>query len=78
MEFGSAHKGYFSILEAVAQEKTVQHEIVTHTGLNKDTIGKYLYELVHVYGILKRDYPVTAKKKSPRQSRYISLSAGKF
>ena len=71
MEFGSAHKGYFSILEAVAQGKTVQHEIVTHTGLNKDTVGKYLYELVHAYGILKRNYPVTAKKKSPRQSRYM-------
>jgi AAA+ ATPase superfamily predicted ATPase len=30
-----------------------------------------LYEMVHAYGILKRNYPVTVKKKSPRQLRYI-------
>jgi hypothetical protein len=64
MEFGSEHKGYFSILEAIASGKATQKEIVDHTGLNKDTVGKYLYELTNIYGIIKRDYPLLGKEIS--------------
>ncbi len=71
LEFGSEHKGYFSIIEAIAGGRAVQKEIVDYTGLRKDTVGKYLHELVNVYGVIKRDYPVTERRTSSRVSRYF-------
>ena len=72
MEFGSEHKGYFSILQAVASGRATQKEIVDHTGLKKDTVGKYLHELINAYGIIKREYPLPGKKRS-RLSRYFLM-----
>jgi len=70
LEFGSEHKGYFSILEAISRGKNIQNEIVHATGLNKDTVAKYIHELLNYYEIIKKEYPVT-EKPSPKLSRYF-------
>ncbi len=68
-EFGSEHKGYFSILEAISLGKVLPKEISDYTNLEKDTVAKYLHELYYEYEIVKKEFPVTEEKA--RDTRYF-------
>jgi AAA+ ATPase superfamily predicted ATPase len=69
LEFGSEQKGYFSILEALAEGKTAPKLISDRTGMPPDTVHKYLHELTEVYGILGREHPA-GEKGSRKDVRY--------
>ncbi len=68
-EFGSEHKGYFSILEAIANGCNTPDKIKQNTGIPSNTISKYITELRDYYEIINRIIPVT-KKQTTKQSRY--------
>ncbi|WP_129582721.1 ATP-binding protein, partial [Methanolobus psychrotolerans] len=69
LEFGSEHKGYFSILEAIASGKAVPAHIADYTAMPQGTVAKYLNELVHKYEIVKKGEPVISG--GSRNSRYF-------
>jgi len=69
LEFGSEHKGYFSILEAIASGKVVPSHIADYTALPHGTVSKYLNELVYKYEIIKKEEPVI--RRGSRNSRYF-------
>ncbi len=69
LEFGSEHRGYFSILEAISLGKVLPREIADYTHLEKDTVAKYLHELHYEYEIIKKEIPVTEDKT--RDVRYF-------
>ncbi|MDW7732844.1 MAG: ATP-binding protein [Methanolobus sp.] len=69
LEFGSEHKGYFSILEAIASGKAIPANIADYTAMPNGTVGKYLNELVHKYEIVKKEEPVISG--GARNSRYF-------
>jgi hypothetical protein len=69
LEFGSEHKGYFSILEAIASGKAVPVHIADYTAIPQGTVSKYLNELVHKYEIVKKEEPVI--HGGSRSSRYF-------
>ena len=58
LEFGSEHKAYFSILEAIAIGKATPVEIASYTGIAANTVSKYLHELFYEYEIITREEPV--------------------
>jgi len=62
-------KNYFSILKTVAHGKTTFNEIVQHTGIQKNSVNKYLLSLQHLH-LLEKKLPVTAHEKS-KQGRYF-------
>lgn len=66
MEFGSEHRGYFSVLEAISVGKVLPKEISDYTNLEKDTVAKYLHELYHEYEIIKKESPINGKKRDTR------------
>lgn len=68
-EFGSEHKAYFSILEAIAAGRAVPSEIADYSGLASTTVSKYLHELFYEYEIIMREEPVIGAKK--RGGRYF-------
>jgi len=59
---------FFSILHAISIGKTTVGEIMTHTGLKRGIIGKYLSTLIDL-DMVYRDIPITASWKS-RKGRY--------
>jgi len=69
LEFGSEHKGYFSILEAIATGKVTPSEISDYTGIPASTVSKYLHELLYNYEIIKKEEPVI--KTRVRSGRYF-------
>ncbi|KGK98078.1 hypothetical protein LI82_10075 [Methanococcoides methylutens] len=69
LEFGSEHKGYFSILEGIASGKSTPKEISDYTAIPPATVSKYLHELVHRYEIVRKEEPVTGGGK--RNGRYF-------
>jgi len=69
LEFGSEHKAYFSILEAIALGKVTPGEIADYSGLAPATVSKYLHELFYEYEIVTREEPVIGAKK--RSGRYF-------
>lgn len=69
LEFGSEHKGYFSILEAIASGKTVPAHIEDYTAMPHGTVAKYLNELTYKYEIVKKEEPVI--RGGTRNSRYF-------
>ncbi|MGD9779124.1 ATP-binding protein [Methanomethylovorans sp.] len=69
LEFGSEHKGYFSILEAIASGKVIPAHIADYTAMPPGTVAKYLNELVHKYEIVKKEEPVV--QGGSRNSRYF-------
>jgi AAA+ ATPase superfamily predicted ATPase len=69
LEFGSEHKGYFSILEAIASGKAVPAHIADYTAIPPGTVAKYLNELVYKYEIVKKEEPVVSG--GLRNSRYF-------
>jgi hypothetical protein len=63
MEFGSEHKGYFSILESVSEGKVTPTEIADHTGLDISAVGKYLGELLEEYEFVAAERPATVDNR---------------
>jgi AAA+ ATPase superfamily predicted ATPase len=70
-EFGSVNAAYFSILEAIARGKCVPKEIADKTGININTVNKYLHDLTTYYGITERRYPITEDPFKSRNVRYF-------
>ena len=68
LEFGSAHKGYFSVLETMSSGKTTPKKIADFAGMNIATVSKYLGELLDEYEMVVAKRPVTSTKK--RHVRY--------
>ena len=69
-EFGKNYHLYFSILQTVAGGVTQMGQIADKTGININSISKYLDELVSEYGVLERRSPVTATTKDHKGGRY--------
>ncbi|TFH38421.1 MAG: ATP-binding protein [ANME-2 cluster archaeon] len=69
LEFGSEHKGYFSILEAIASGKAIPSEIADYTGITSNTVSKYLHELLYDYEMIKKEEPIVNAKA--RSNRYF-------
>lgn len=69
-EFGKNYHLYFSILQTVAGGVTQMAQIADKTGVNVNSISKYLDELVSEYGVLERRSPVTALSNDHKGGRY--------
>ncbi len=70
-EFGSVNAAYFSILEAIARGKATPRVIADKTGLNVNTVNKYLHDLTTYYEITERRYPITEDPFKSRNVRYF-------
>jgi len=57
MEFGSRHRGYFSVLESLGKGKATPSEIADHAGMNLATVSKYLGELAGEYEMVIGEQP---------------------
>ena len=53
-EFGSEHRGYFSILEKIGCFDKEIGEIVDKTGMERTKVMKYISELADYYGIIEK------------------------
>ncbi|MCD6145163.1 MAG: ATP-binding protein [Methanosarcinales archaeon] len=71
LEFGSEHRSYFSILEAISSGNATPKEISDYTGLQPGAVSKYLHELVTNYEIVIREKPVIMSRT--RDTRYFLL-----
>lgn len=69
LEFGSQHKGYFSILEAIAAGKATPSHIADYTAMPVTSVAKYLNELVYRYEIVQKKEPVI--EGGSRNARYF-------
>ncbi len=67
-EFGSEHKTYFSILQAIAGKMRSVSEISNLSGIQVTKLSKYLNELSEIYEIVLKDRPVLSNEK--RSYRY--------
>ncbi len=71
LEFGSEHRSYFSILEAISSGNATPKEISDYTGLQPGAVSKYLHELVNNYEIVIREKPAIMSRA--RDTRYFLL-----
>lgn len=69
LEFGSEHRSYFSILEAISSGNATPKEISDYTGLKSGAVSKYLHELVNNYEIVIGEKPVIMSRA--RDTRYF-------
>jgi len=69
-EFGKNYHLYFSILQVVASGETQMARIADRTGINVNSISKYLDELTNFYQILERRLPVTDYREGKKRGRY--------
>jgi uncharacterized protein len=69
-EFGKDYHLYFSILQVVASGETQMARIADRTGINVNSISKYLDELTNFYQILERRLPVTDYREDKKRGRY--------
>jgi len=69
LEFGSEHRSYFSILEAISSGNATPKEISDYTGLEPGAVSKYLHELVTNYEIVINEKPVIMSRM--RDTRYF-------
>ncbi|NJD78346.1 MAG: ATP-binding protein [Candidatus Methanoperedens sp.] len=69
LEFGSEHRSYFSILEAISSGNVTPKEISDYTGLQPGAVSKYLHELVNNYEIVIGEKPVIMSRA--RDTRYF-------
>ncbi|MBW6518525.1 MAG: ATP-binding protein [ANME-2 cluster archaeon] len=69
LEFGTEHKSYFSILEAISLGRSTPRDISDYTGIQASTVSKYLHELLYDYEIIKKEEPVIKTKS--RSGRYF-------
>jgi len=63
LEFGSQHKGYFSVLESLSKGKNTPKEISDYAGMNIATVSKYLGELLEGYEMVLAEHPATNKNR---------------
>ncbi|VVB96227.1 Archaea bacterial proteins of uncharacterised function [uncultured archaeon] len=71
LEFGSEHRSYFSILEAISSGNATPKEISDYTGLQPGAVSKYLHELVNNYEIVIGEKPVIMSRA--RDTKYFLL-----
>jgi AAA+ ATPase superfamily predicted ATPase len=71
LEFGSEHRSYFSILEAISSGNATLKEISDYTGLPSSAVSKYLNKLVNNYEIVIKEKPVVMSRA--RDTRYFLL-----
>ncbi len=69
-EFGKNYHLYFSILQVIAGGETQMARIADGTGINVNSISKYLDELTSYYQVLERRIPVTEHKYEKKIGRY--------
>lgn len=62
-EFGSEHKSYFSILEALAGGLKTSSEIADISGIPITNVSKYIKELSEIYEIISKKTPLLYQKK---------------
>lgn len=62
-EFGSEHRSYFSILQAIAGSIRSISEISDLSGIEPTKLSKYLHELSEIYEILSKEQPVLSNSK---------------
>ena len=70
-EFGKNYYLYFSILQVIAGGETQMARIADGTGININSISKYLEELTSFYQVLERRVPVTEYKQEKKIGRYF-------
>ncbi|QTA38453.1 AAA family ATPase [Thermosipho ferrireducens] len=68
LEFGSEHRSYFSILEALAGAPKSISEISDISKVEKTSLPRFLKELKEEYGIVKGEEPLLSQKK--RMKKY--------
>lgn len=69
-EFGKNYHLYFSILQVIAGGETQMARIADSTGININSISKYLDELTSYYNVIERRIPVTEYKFEKKIGRY--------
>lgn len=69
-EFGKNYHLYFSILQVIAGGETQMARIADKSGINVNSISKYLDELVSYYQVIERRLPVTATRQDQKTGRY--------
>lgn len=69
-EFGKNYHLYFSILQVIAGGETQMARIADGSGINVNSISKYLDELTSYYQVLERRTPVTELKHETKTGRY--------
>lgn len=69
-EFGKNYHLYFSILQVIAGGETQMARIADNTGINVNSISKYLEELTSYYQVIERRIPVTEYKYEKKIGRY--------
>ncbi len=73
LEFGSEHRSYFSILEAISSGNATPKEMSDYTGLQPGAVSKYLHELVNNYEIVIREKPLIMSRT--RDTRYFLMDS---
>ena len=68
LEFGSEHRSYFSILEAIAGAPKSVSEISDVSKVEKTSLPRFLRELEEEYKIVKAEEPLLSQKK--RMKKY--------
>lgn len=69
-EFGKNYYLYFSILQVIAGGETQMARIADATGININSISKYLEELTSYYQVIDRKLPVTEYQAHQKTGRY--------
>jgi AAA+ ATPase superfamily predicted ATPase len=65
--FGKEHPNYYAIISAIAMGKTTKKEISDYSGIDKDEISKYLYDLEDLVDVIKYEIPITEKRSRTRR-----------
>ena len=69
LEFGTDHKNYFSIIEAISVGKATPKDISDYIGIPSTTVSKYLHELLYNYEVIVKQEPII--KIRARSARYF-------
>ena len=70
-EFGKNYHLYFSILQVIAGGETQMARIADSSGININSISKYLDELTSYYQVIERRIPITEYKQEKKIGRYF-------
>lgn len=69
-EFGKNYHLYFSILQVIAGGETQMARIADCSGINVNSISKYLDELTTFYQVIERRVPITENRREQKIGRY--------